>query len=69
MRYWRNSANVRFVNNGNVPSAGCAAIATYQNGQMIDIVYNCWELNPGETQNVTFQPDISIFSRYSCVGY
>jgi len=67
--FWVASANVRFINSGSAPGAGCAAIATYQKGQMKDIAYNCWALNPGETKNVTFQPDISIFSGFSCVGY
>jgi len=63
------SVDVKFVNSGNAPGAGCAAVATYESGQLKDQVYSCWTLNPGETKDVTYQPDISIFGEYTCSAY
>ena len=45
------------------------ALLTVSNGQLKDQIYDCWTLNPGETKEVTFQPDISIFSGYACAAY
>ncbi|NOQ55766.1 MAG: hypothetical protein GQ477_03080 [Nanohaloarchaea archaeon] len=58
--YWVASTNVQFVNSGNAPGAGCAAVATYENNNLKDQQYGCWTLNPGETKNVVFQLDVSI---------
>jgi hypothetical protein len=64
---WVASANITFTNNGAAPSAGCAVVITYQNQQVKDAKYGCWTIQPGATQTVTLQPDIDIFSGYSCI--
>ena len=63
------SVNVKFVNTGDATGAGCAVVATYQNGEIKDSVNGCWIINPGETKDITFQPDIDILSSYSCVSF
>ncbi|MFH1638499.1 MAG: zinc ribbon domain-containing protein [Candidatus Woesearchaeota archaeon] len=67
--FWVMSVPVKFVNSGNAPGAGCAAVATYQNGILKDQAYACYILNPGETREETFQPDISILETARCESY
>ncbi|MFH1471635.1 MAG: zinc ribbon domain-containing protein [Nanoarchaeota archaeon] len=67
--FWVAKVPVTFMNSGNAPGAGCAAAATYQNGQLRDQAYNCWTLNPGETKQENFEPDISFSGGFVCRAY
>ena len=62
------SVKITFTTSGEVKGAGCASVITYQDGKKKDEVQECWTLNPKETKEVTFQPDISIFGGYTCVA-
>lgn len=55
------SVPVKFTNSGNAPGAGCAAAITYDaNRNELGEDLSCWVINPGETKDVTYNPDISI---------
>ena len=67
--FWVASLDVNLVNTGDSPGAGCVAVESIQNGEMVDKIFKCWTLNPGEEIQTTLEPDISIFKGYACVSY
>lgn len=62
---------VKFVNTGDSPGAGCAGLVSYQNGKKIDEDFKCWRLVPGEDTTKEYVADISIFNAlgFSCRTY
>jgi len=62
------SVPITFTNSGEVPGAGCAAVSIYESGILRDEKVDCWVIQPGEIKTINYQPDISIFSGYSCIA-
>ena len=67
--FWVASLDINLVNTGDSPGAGCVAVTSIQDGELIDEIFQCWTLNPGEELETTLEPDISIFDGYYCVSY
>ena len=61
---WISKAEVEFTNSGNAPGAGCAAMTTYDGGEIVGQDLRCWPVNPGETRAEEYVVDISLVNLF-----